>query len=297
MKLTTQAPSDVIRGFRQSLSTKAAIDELQAALPEYAKRYMTGERLSRIALNCIAKTPALLKCDARAVFRCLNEAAMIGIEPSAGGSMPQAYLIPYERECSLVVTWQGWVSIARRSKAVEQISARCVYAADFFSYSHGLDGLEFEHKPHLGDDERGDLCGAYCIWKCDGVWDIRYMSRADLEARKKASAAGDRGPWGKWFDEMCLKTVIKSAAKWWPKPMDAIDALDHLDAVDRGERIIDADDLVAAPPVSAKESLMAKIAGKSEDPPPPPPDPIEFEKKRDEEFVAALERANQRGNP
>lgn len=266
---SVQASPRVIQEYRAIAGTSGAIKSLHDSLPAYAKKYLTGERLSRIALNVFAKTPGLWKCEPRAIFRCLTECALLGLEPSAGGSMPMCYLIPMAKECTLMVAWQGWIATARRTGCVQQISARIVYASDLFGFSHGLEGLEFEHKPHLGDDKRGEVVGAYCLWKCDEVWEIRYMSRVDLDKRKAASPAGERGPWKGWYEEMCLKTVIKSSAKWWPRSAEAVDAIANLEAIDDTGHIVDPKSHIVdatgplQPPPSMSDALADSITTKS----------------------------------
>lgn len=254
-KLSTQASPQAMQAFRAALSD-GFIQSLERAIPEHARGEITAERIITAAKTAFDKTPALWACNPRAICRCLMEAAQLGVEPSAGGNMVQAYLLPYKEECSLSVAWQGWLAIARRTKAVSKISARCVYAGDDFQFSHGLDHLDFVHRPQL-DGERGQLRGVYCLWRQEDSWHIQYLSRADIEEFRKVSPAGQNGPWGKWYDQMALKSVIKRAAKWWPKTAATGDVFD---AIERAE---DVTATPIDPPKGASDAIADKLSARA----------------------------------
>src|SRR4051812_31480222 len=74
---------------------KAMSSKMMAALP----KHVTADRMIRVAINCIRKTPKLLDCDPASLFGAITEAATYGWE--LGGVLGHAYLVPFRRECQL----------------------------------------------------------------------------------------------------------------------------------------------------------------------------------------------------
>jgi hypothetical protein len=80
------------------------------------------------------------------------------------------------------------------------------------------------HRPADGD--RGDVRGAYCLWRTRGDGDVqwRYMSRAQIEAvrAESPSAGSDFSPWSTplGYLAMCRKTPIRAALPYLPTSIE-----------------------------------------------------------------------------
>src|ERR1700690_3025545 len=83
--------------------------QIALALP----KHMDPDRLCRIALTTIRQTPKLLDCDPLSLIKCVVQCAAIGLEPDP--LLGRAYLVPFGRECQLLIGYRGMIDLARRS--------------------------------------------------------------------------------------------------------------------------------------------------------------------------------------
>ena len=81
-----------------------------------------------IVMTELRKTPKLLECDAASLMGSIGQVAQLGLE--VGGLLGHAYLIPYGRECQLVIGYKGLMELARRSGQIKSIEARAVFEGD-----------------------------------------------------------------------------------------------------------------------------------------------------------------------
>lgn len=195
-----------------------------SALPVHLK----PERFIRVALTALMRTPKLRECTQESLFKCLLDCSAMGIEPDGR----QAHLIPYGKECTLVIDYKGIVELVRRSGDVSYIHADVVYEGDEFDYAFGT-GAFLKHKPSM--DDRGDkVRGAYSFVKLkDGSEDFIVLSKSDIEKVRKRSRSANNGPWVTDWDEMAKKSAFRRHSKWLPIGRELRDAIEKdNDAVD-----------------------------------------------------------------
>lgn len=189
--------------------------QMEMALP----KHLTADRLIRVAMTSIQKTPKLLDCTPQSLLACIMTCASLGLEPDQ--FLGQAYLVPFKDNrkgvtiCTLIPGYRGYIALARRSGEVQTVSAQVVYSNDDFKIQYGVNDT-LEHTPCLNGD-RGDPIGAYCVFKYkDGGYSFDFMSVADIDKIKARSKSKDDGPWVTDTDEMRKKTVIKRHVKLAP---------------------------------------------------------------------------------
>ena len=107
--------------------------QIAAALP----KNITPERLTRVVLSAVQRTPKLLECEPKSFLSCVMACAALGLEPD--GLLGQAYLIPFGSTCTLVPGYQGLMRLARQSGEIASIDAHPVRHGDDFSYRYGAD--------------------------------------------------------------------------------------------------------------------------------------------------------------
>lgn len=190
--------------------------QIALALP----KHMTADRLARIALTEVRKTPALGRCDQASFLGAIMQCAQLGLEP--GGALGHAYLLPFENrrknitEVQFIVGYRGMIDLARRSGQILSLEARAVYAADHFNVRLGLNP-DLQHEPAWDVDDRGPLRFVYAVAKLkDGGTQFEVMSRTEIEKVRAKSKAGSSGPWVDHFEEMAKKTVIRRLFKYLP---------------------------------------------------------------------------------
>ena len=244
---------------RDRLKSPAMIAELGKAMPKHC----SPDRMSRIALTALTRTPKLLECEEASFFRCMLELSQWGLEPDGR----RAHLIPFENrkrgvvECQLIIDYKGYIELAYRSGSVSGIHADVVCEGDVFDYRMGS---VVDHKPWFlrtdGDKpkEAGKVIAAYCIVQLkDGVQKHELMSHDEIEGIRKRSRAGNSGPWVTDWREMAKKTVFRRASKWIPLSADIRDAFE------RDYDGIDALPVAAQPKRIALDDLAARIEGKT----------------------------------
>lgn len=216
------------------LTDPAIKKQIALALP----KHMTADRLARIALTEIRKTPKLAQCDQTSFLGAIMQLASLGLEP--GGALGHAYLIPFDKsskegnqwvkktEVQLVIGYRGMIDLARRSGQIVSLSARIVHEKDKFAYAYGLDET-LEHVPFEGAAP-GEMTHVYAVAKLmGGGVQFEVMSRAQVEhirnesqGYKAALSASEKynkevnSPWTSHFDEMAKKTAIRLLFKYLP---------------------------------------------------------------------------------
>lgn len=190
---------------------------IQIALP----RHMTEERFTRTVITEVRRNPALLKCDPMSLLASIMLSAQLGLEL---GPLGHAYLVPYKREVTFIIGYQGMVDLARRSGQVSSIQAFAVHEGDDFHYQLGLNP-DIHHIPASGDS--GELTHVYAVAKYkDGGFNFVVLTREDVEKYRARSAAGKNGsgPWGTDYEAMALKTAIRRLWRWLPRSPEMLRA-------------------------------------------------------------------------
>lgn len=208
---------------RQQLQSPMLIDQIQKALPSH----MSAERMTRIALTATTKVPKLNECTPQSFFKCLLDLSSWGLEPDGR----HAHLIPYGRECTLILDYKGIVELAYRSGYVKNIHADVVRAGDLFEYNLGRVERHTPWAFRIDSDkpkEAGDVVAAYCIVEMkDNAAKHEVMTRDEIDGIRKRSKAGSSGPWVSDFSEMAKKTVFRRASKWLPLSAEMKDAFER----------------------------------------------------------------------
>ena len=202
------------------------IERLKPQISTALPKHLTGDRMARIAMTALRLTPKLMGCIT---------AAQLGLEPNSATG--QAYLIPYGKECQLIIGYRGLIQLAHNSGEVSSIYAETVHESDVFEYKLGLH-RDLVHEPCL-DKARGRVIGAYAVARMkEADPQFTYMSRLEIDGimKRSKSANASSSPWKTDYPEMAKKTAIRRLVKMLP--LSAEKAQTFYDAVetdDRGE--------------------------------------------------------------
>lgn len=194
--------------------------EIAASLP----RHLKPDRFARIAVTAVTRTPKLLDCTRESLFRCLLDLSAAGLEPDGR----HAHLVPYGKDCTLILDYKGIVRLIRQSGEISVIHADVVHENDDFEFSHGTGG-RLVHRPKMDGDRGKPKCVySYCRMK-DGSEDFDVMTVEDVEKIRKLSKAGNSGPWKDHWGEMAKKTVIRRHSKMLPLAFETVEAIETAD--------------------------------------------------------------------
>lgn len=188
--------------------------EIARALP----RGMDADRVARLALTQVKKTPRLAQCTAQSFAGALLTSSALGLEPGVNG---ECYLVPYkdnrsgDTECQLIIGYQGVAKLYWQSPLAEYIDTQWVGENDEFDYAKGLTP-HLVHKPARGD--RGMPIFYYAIVRIKGagqpIWDVFTTDQIKKLRRGKVGSSGDIPDPERWMER---KTALKQVLKLAPK--------------------------------------------------------------------------------
>ena len=204
-------------------------DQVAKALPnaDDASRFM------RCVITACNKNPKLWDCTPASVASVILQAAQWGLMPDGH----HAHLIPYGNDATLQFDYKGILALVMRSGEVAHIHADIVCQDD--KYRFNLGKVE-EHVVDLSKD-RGEAYAVYAMVRFkDGETAAIQMSKAEVEAIRKASRSGSSGPWATYPMEMWKKTAFKRLAKWLPRlPRDVQEAIHKDNEAEYGHRTVE----------------------------------------------------------
>lgn len=214
-------------------------------------RTLDPVRFSQLAVSAIKSNPALAGCSPSSFMNSVLLAMQMGVEIRRDSS----YLIPFGRQCQLLLDYKAKISLARRGGKVGGIQAVSIREHDEFETYYDERGFHVHHRPSpkgqvRSAEERGNLIGVYAFaeligggmqWRepmsLDEIDRIRKRSRAgcasmtlaDIREAGKMTADGTQQVWQTWgftdkrrtpwvsdFEQMMLKTALHSLYKGIP---------------------------------------------------------------------------------
>lgn len=174
--------------------------------------------------------------------------------------------------------YRGLMKLARNSGVIADIKCDIVKGGDVFAVDKFPPAGEcpITHKYPENAFARGDVMGVYSValYK-DGTWsNAEVMSYADVEKIRQASPGKDKDAWGKHWNEMARKTVIRRLSKYLPNSTDGMERLHN--ASQRGDdyNLIEGTASVAAlaAPAPRKQTMAKQLLA------PPQAQPVEPQK-------------------
>lgn len=208
---TTQAiaPKPKVDIANMSIQQLLRTDLIKSRVAEVMPAHLKPERFLRIALAALTKTPKLADCTQASFMTCLLNLSAAGLEPDGR----RAHLIPYGKECTLIIDYKGLAELAMRSGVIANLHADVVCESDDFEYDSGR---VVRHKIDFRKP-RGPAYAAYAICRFkDGTEKAECMTRDEIEVIRKRSRAGSSGPWVSDWTEMAKKTAFRRLSKWLP---------------------------------------------------------------------------------
>lgn len=209
-------------------------EAFKGAVSAFFGKEENRERFIQAVVNATVRVPKLVECDRNSFLMSVMQLAQMGLNPDGRN----AHLIPYGKTCTLVVDYKGMVTLALRSDKVSKVEAFEVYSNDHFRLING----EVEHIVDNPFMDRGDIVGFYAVCQfSDGTKKYEVMSKAQVDAVRARSKAGNNGPWVTDYNEMAKKTVFKRLSKWLPVTPDLQAAVEHDDEEYRESRNLSAE--------------------------------------------------------
>ncbi|HID8470412.1 TPA: recombinase RecT [Proteus mirabilis] len=155
-----------------------------------------------------------------------------------------AYLVPRDKKVCLDISYMGLMHIAQQSQAIKWCQSSIVRQNDNFQLTSIDTAPRHEYNAFATQEQRGEIVGAYTVVKTeDGDYLTHTMAIADIYAIRDRSTAWKAWvskkkscPWVTDEEQMILKTVVKQAAKYWPRRERLDKAIDYVNT-EAGEGI------------------------------------------------------------
>ena len=237
---TSNLPAKPMDRFKQELAMRES--HLRSLLPQS----MTVDKFQGIVVAAVADNMDLLECDRGSLLKACLSAAELGL--SLNKSMGEADILKVwdnrlkKNVAQFRPRYKGLMKLAMQSGEVLKIESRLVHENDVFQVEEGLDA-RIIHAHGLSN--RGEMIGAYCVWKLkNGETQFEVMNKEQILAIRERSSAKTKdgnivGPWKTDEAEMWRKTVVRRASKYMPLSTEAQRAV----AVDnQAEGVIEADE-------------------------------------------------------
>ena len=219
---------------------------------------VTWAKESQFAIQAFQKNDFLAKtamANPTSAQNAIINVAAIGITLNPAAKL--AYLVPRDGGVHLDISYMGLLHLAQVSGAIQWGQCRLVHANDTYE-SNGLDKAPTHKYNAFG--ERGPVVGGYCTVKtAQGDYLTDEMSVEAINKtmmRSKGYQSGKNTPWKTDWDEMARKTIVKRAAKYWPRVERVDSAINHLNT-DGGEGFVESTQQEAI--INPIETIMAAI--------------------------------------
>ena len=219
--MDNQVVTTAKRDIKALLQSDTVKSQLALALP----KWLTADRMARVACTAVIKSPKLLDCKPESLLQAVMLCAQAGLEPDGRS----AHLIPYGDQVQVIFDYKGLVALAERN-GVECIYADRVCENDEFE-AIVVDGeKKLTHKVDW-KKPRGAAYAYYTSCRRNGRLDYEVMTKEEVDAVRKRSKASGSGPWVTDYDEMAKKTTIRRMSKRWdlsPETREAMNADDDV---------------------------------------------------------------------
>lgn len=191
------------------------VDLLERMKPQLERMSVDGERLTRIVLTELRRTPKLLECSPQSLIGAMMLAGQLGLEP---GPLGHVYFVPFKGEVTFVLGYRGIIDLGYRSGLMKSIQAVTVREGDDFEYRQGTRPF-LDHTSH-GSPEGREPVAYYSVAQLKtGGSPFVVLYPEDIE-RTKAKAQGSShpsSPWNQHFDPMARKTAVRRLAPMLPQ--------------------------------------------------------------------------------
>jgi len=230
------------------------IQTKEKSLAAVATRYLSADRLVKLAQVAVARTPKLAECSALSVVDSLMTCARLGLEPNEPGGV---WLVPYKLKsgmvCQAIVDYRGLLDVARRSGEIAAVHADVRCQQDEWEYAIDTTApvlVRLKHSPAEG--ERGEPLGAYAVARLrQGECQAVYLSAEQIGAFRARSRGSDSdtSPWHTDEGSMWKKSACRRLVNLLPRTPELQALREQLTREDQ----IEAERTVIALPEAAKQ--------------------------------------------
>lgn len=231
-QLATQAQNVQMQAMNPQRQMKQLLEKSWPRIAAVMPQEMSEKRLYQMYVSTINREPQLASCSVESVLSCFMRCTSLGLEPSNVNGLGMAYILPFgnknmrtgQKEAMFVLGYRGMIALARRSGQLKSIHAQAVYQGDEFDYWEDETGQHFKFRATRGvPHTEATLTDVYVNAQLLPAGSVFvHMTKEEVEAVKRRSPAGNKGPWRTDYEAMALKTVVRRSFKWLPVSVEAL---------------------------------------------------------------------------
>jgi recombination protein RecT len=183
--------------------------------PQLERMSVDGERLTRIVLTELRRTPKLYECSPQSLIGAMMLAGQLGLEP---GPLGHVYFVPFKNEVTFVLGYRGIIDLGYRSGLMKSIQAVTVREGDEFTFRNGTRPV-LDHVP-AGSPEGREPVAYYSVaqLKTGGSpFVVLYPEDVERTKAKSPGSGNSLSPWNTHFDAMARKTAVRRLAPMLPQ--------------------------------------------------------------------------------
>lgn len=251
------------------------LSAIDSSMEKFEHTALSFDKEKLFAMQALANNDYLMKIaqnNPSTLQMAMYNTAAVGL--SLNPVLKLAYLIPRrignESRVILDISYQGLVQIATNAGVIHSCIVALVYESEMETFEWQGEYEKPIHKRNPFSKEKGAIMGAYAQTRLpDGTFIYSAMSSDAIAKRRDCSEMVKRnkgqasGPWKDWPEEMIIKTVIKNAAKSWPKASVELNEALRVVNEDNGEGLAPEDRVI-------NSTAMVNDAAKMTDLPAPP---------------------------
>lgn len=217
--------SDTATAPRNSLSTwegfEAELVAREQAIVSMLPKHISRERFINSAVAAVKQTPDLLSCTLRSLFAAVTKSAQDGILPDGREGVITVYNEKQkDGKYAKVAQWNPMTfGLRKRARDLDHliVDAQVVHAADTFVWHQG-DEPRIEHEPAKLGTPRGNMIGAYAIFKRESgeILHREVMDGGQIDKVRQQSKMPDGLMWVKFPEEAWRKTAVRRGFKTVP---------------------------------------------------------------------------------
>ncbi|HUT60946.1 MAG TPA: recombinase RecT [Phycisphaerae bacterium] len=171
---------------------------------------------ARVSLTNSPDRAKLLTCTTDSFIQTITGCASVDL--SFTKVLGQAHIVRFGPAATLMVGYQGFVTLIMRTGVVVSIQVEAIYKGETYRL---ISGQPVYHERRLDIDRTDEnIIGVYCEARnFSGPPTSVILNRQEMEKIRKTSKAKE-GPWKYWEGEMWKKSAVRRLQKQLPKGSD-----------------------------------------------------------------------------
>lgn len=178
------------------------------------------DRFVTAIISAVAMNPALQECEHGSILTAGLIGETLNLSPSP--QMGQYYMVPYKNRdtgissASFQLGYKGYLQLALRSGQYRKMNVVEVKEGELISYNPFTEEIVVSAIEDPREREQSKTIGYYGFFELmNGFQKSVYWSRSTMEAYARKHTKSYGSFWGKYFDQMAKKTLIRILISKW----------------------------------------------------------------------------------